>query len=135
MTKVIDGRAVAADIRDALIDSIGTLEGAGVTPGLATVLMSDDPASETYVSMKQRACEDLGIESVHRELDPEGPAEELYGTVEDLNADADVHGILVQMPVPDHVDDRRVLRAIDPDRKSTRLNSSHSGESRMPSSA
>ena len=114
MTEVIDGRAVAADIRDALIDSIGTLEAAGVTPGLATVLMSDDPASETYVSMKQRDCEEVGIESVHVEIDPDAPAEELYGTVEDLNADADVHGILVQMPVPDHVDDRRVLRAIDP---------------------
>jgi methylenetetrahydrofolate dehydrogenase (NADP+)/methenyltetrahydrofolate cyclohydrolase len=76
--------------------------------------MSDDPASETYVSMKQRDCEEVGIESVHVEIDPDAPAEELYGTVEDLNVDADVHGILVQMPVPDHVDDRRVLRAIDP---------------------
>ena len=114
MTEVIDGKAVAADVRDALTDSIETLEAAGVTPGLATVLMSDDPASETYVSMKQQDCEEVGIESVHVEIDPDAPAEELYETIEDLNADDNVHGILVQMPVPDHVDDRRMLRAIDP---------------------
>ena len=113
MTEVIDGKAVAADVRDALTDSIETLEAAGVTPGLATVLMSDDPASETYVSMKQQDCEEVGIDGIHVELDPDAPAEELYGTIEDLNDDPDIHGVLVQMPVPDHVDDRRVLRAID----------------------
>ncbi len=114
MTEVIDGNAVAADVRASLTDGIETLEAAGVTPGLATVLMSDDPASETYVSMKQRDCEEVGIESRHVELDPSAPAEALYDTVDDLNDDPAVHGILVQMPVPDHVDDRRVLRAIDP---------------------
>jgi methylenetetrahydrofolate dehydrogenase (NADP+)/methenyltetrahydrofolate cyclohydrolase len=114
MTEIIDGQAVAADTREALTESIETLEREGVTPGLATVLMSDDPASETYVSMKQQDCEEVGIEGIHVEIDPDAPAEELYETIEDLNADDDVHGILVQMPVPDHVDDRRVLRAIDP---------------------
>ena len=114
MREVIDGKAVAADVRDALTDSIETLEDEGATPGLATVLMSDDPASETYVSMKQQDCEEVGIESVHVEIDPNAPAEELYGTIEDLNDDPDIHGVLVQMPVPDHVDDRRVLRAINP---------------------
>ena len=114
MTEIIDGNAVAADVREALTDSIGTLESAGVTPGLATVLMSEDPASETYVSMKQQDCEEVGIESHHVELDTDAPAEDLYDAIEDLNADPAIHGILVQMPVPDHVDDRRVLRAIDP---------------------
>jgi len=114
MTEIIDGNAVAADVREALTDSIGTLESAGVTPGLATVLMSDDPASETYVSMKQQDCEEVGIRSHHVELAPDEPAADLYDAIEDLNADPAVHGILVQMPVPDHVDDRRVLRAIDP---------------------
>ena len=114
MTEVIDGEAVAADVRESLSESIETLRAAGVTPGLATVLMSDDPASETYVSMKQQDCEEVGIDGIHVEIDPEAPAAELYETVEELNADDDVHGILVQMPVPDHVDDRRVLRAIDP---------------------
>jgi methylenetetrahydrofolate dehydrogenase (NADP+)/methenyltetrahydrofolate cyclohydrolase len=111
---VLDGTAVSDRVREELEAPIETLADADVTPGLATVLMSTDPASETYVSMKQRACEELGIDGIHRELDAGAPAEELFDTVEDLNADDDVHGILVQMPVPDHVDKRRVLRSIDP---------------------
>jgi methylenetetrahydrofolate dehydrogenase (NADP+)/methenyltetrahydrofolate cyclohydrolase len=114
MTEIIDGNAVAADVRASLADSIQTLADAGVTPGLATVLMSDDPASETYVSMKQRDCEEVGINGIHVELDPEAPAEELYATIDDLNDDPEVHGMLVQMPVPDHVDEREVIRRIDP---------------------
>ena len=114
MTDVIDGNAVASEVRDGLGDAIETLDEAGVTPGLATVLMSDDPASQTYVSMKQRDCEEVGIDSVHVEIDPEAPAEELYDTIDELNEDPEVHGILVQMPVPDHVDEREVLNRIDP---------------------
>jgi methylenetetrahydrofolate dehydrogenase (NADP+)/methenyltetrahydrofolate cyclohydrolase len=76
--------------------------------------MTDDPASETYVSMKQGDCEEVGIETVDVDIDPEAPARELYDTIDDLNADDDVDGILVQMPVPDHVDKREVLRRIDP---------------------
>src|SRR6056297_3507862 len=113
MTEIIDGNAVAEEIRSDLQTAIETLADEGVRPGLATVLMSDDPASETYVSMKQRDCEEVGIEGIHVELDEDAPAQELYDTVEDLNADDDVHGILVQMPVPDHVDGRTVLRSID----------------------
>ncbi|MFC6835292.1 bifunctional methylenetetrahydrofolate dehydrogenase/methenyltetrahydrofolate cyclohydrolase [Halomarina ordinaria] len=114
MTELIDGNAVAADVRDGLADAIGTLADAGHTPGLATVLMSDDPASQTYVSMKQRDCEEVGIDGTHVELDPEADASELYDTIDELNGDPSVHGILVQMPVPEHVETRRVLRAIDP---------------------
>jgi len=114
MTEVIDGNAVAADIREGLTDAIERLADADARPGLATVLMSDDPASETYVSMKQRDCEEVGITSHHVEIDPDAPAAELFDTVAGLNDDPDVNGILVQMPVPDHVDERRVLRAIDP---------------------
>jgi methylenetetrahydrofolate dehydrogenase (NADP+)/methenyltetrahydrofolate cyclohydrolase len=114
MTEIIDGKAVASDIREEITDCVADLEAEGVTPGLATVLMSDDAASETYVSMKQRDCEEVGINGIHVEIDPEAPAEELYDTIDDLNADPEVHGILVQMPVPDHVDDRQVLRSIDP---------------------
>ena len=116
VTHVLDGNAVGDRIRDDLRGCLDDLDEAGVTPGLATVLMSDDPASETYVSMKQQACDDLGIRSIHREIDPEAPAEELFSTVEELNGDPDVHGILVQMPVPDHVDGREVLRSIDPEK-------------------
>jgi len=114
MTTRIDGNAVAADIRESLTESIETLESHGVTPGLATVLMSDDPASETYVSMKQRDCAEVGIESTHVGIETDAPAEELYETIDELNADPEIHGILVQMPLVDHVDTRRVLRSVDP---------------------
>jgi hypothetical protein len=100
MTDIIDGNAVAADVRDGLGDAIDTLDDAGVTPTLATVLMSDDPASQTYVSMKQQDCEEVGIEALDVEIDPDAPAEELFDTVAELNADPDVNGILVQMPGP-----------------------------------
>ncbi|MWV64206.1 bifunctional 5,10-methylene-tetrahydrofolate dehydrogenase/5,10-methylene-tetrahydrofolate cyclohydrolase [Halorubrum sp. JWXQ-INN 858] len=116
MTEVIDGEAVAADVRADVADRVELLEHAGVTPGLATVLMSDDAASETYVSMKQRDCEEVGIEGIHVEIDPDAPASELYGTIDDLNDRDDVHGILVQLPVPEHVDTRQVLRRIDPEK-------------------
>ncbi|MFC6873795.1 bifunctional methylenetetrahydrofolate dehydrogenase/methenyltetrahydrofolate cyclohydrolase [Halobellus marinus] len=114
MTEIIDGNEVAQDIRNGLLESIETLTDAGTTPCLATVLMNDDPASETYVSMKHKDCEEVGIATRDIEIDPEAPAEELFDTVDDLNADPDVHGILVQMPVPDHVNEREVLRRIDP---------------------
>lgn len=114
MTEVIDGNAVAAEIRESLTDSIDVLVDKDVTPGLATVLMSDDPASETYVSMKQRDCEEVGIDGIHVEIDSDAPAAELYDTIDELNDDPEVNGILVQMPLPDHVDERRVLRSIDP---------------------
>ena len=116
MTETIDGEAVAADVRDAVADEVARLSDAGVEPGLATVLMSDDPASETYVSMKQRDCEEVGIESLHVEIDADAPASELYETIDDLNDRDDVHGILVQLPLPDHVDKRTVLRRIDPEK-------------------
>jgi methylenetetrahydrofolate dehydrogenase (NADP+)/methenyltetrahydrofolate cyclohydrolase len=114
VTTVLDGNAIGDRLREDLHDCIDDLEPEGVTPSLATVLMSEDPGSETYVSMKQKACEEIGIESVHRELDPGAPAEELFDVIDELNDDDDVNGILVQLPVPDHVDKRRVLRSVDP---------------------
>ena len=116
MTEVIDGEAVAAAVRSGVADCVETLADAGVKPGLATVLMSDDPASETYVSMKQRDCEEVGIEGIHVDVDADEPAETLFETIDDLNDREDVHGILVQLPVPEHVDKREVLRRIDPEK-------------------
>jgi methylenetetrahydrofolate dehydrogenase (NADP+)/methenyltetrahydrofolate cyclohydrolase len=114
MTEIIDGNAVAESVRADVSEAVDELEAAGVTPRLATVLMSTDPASETYVSMKQRDCEEVGIATEDVELDSEAPAADLYDTIDELNDDDAVDGILVQMPVPDHVDDGRVLRSIDP---------------------
>lgn len=114
MTTIIDGNAIGDEIRGELEGSIETLVAEGVTPGLATVLMSEDPASSTYVSMKQRACEEVGINGIHHEIDPDEPAKQLFEALDDLNDDPEVHGILVQMPVPDHVDTWEVLNYIDP---------------------
>ncbi|MFP9060552.1 bifunctional methylenetetrahydrofolate dehydrogenase/methenyltetrahydrofolate cyclohydrolase FolD [Natrialbaceae archaeon A-chndr2] len=114
MTTHIDGNAVASEIRDELTDAIETLASEGSRPGLATVLMGDDPASQTYVSMKQRDCEEVGIEPHHVDVDGDAPADELFDTIETLNDDSDVHGYLVQAPVPDHVDYPQVIRRIDP---------------------
>ena len=114
MTTVIDGNEIANRIIEDISASVETLAEEGVRPGLATVLMSDDGASETYVSMKQRACDDVGIDGTHREIDPAEPMETLLETIDSLNDDPSVHGILVQMPVPEHVDKPPVLSRIDP---------------------
>jgi methylenetetrahydrofolate dehydrogenase (NADP+)/methenyltetrahydrofolate cyclohydrolase len=114
MTEVVDGDAIAADIRSDLGVAIDRLEAEGITPGLATVLMSDDPAPATYVSLKQEDCEEVGIESIHVEIDPDAPARELYDTVDDLNDDPAVHGILVQTPIADQVEYDEVVRRLDP---------------------
>ena len=114
MTYIIDGNELGDSIRAELSDSIDDLVEDGVRPGLATVLMSEDEASETYVSMKQKACEKIGIESHHVEIDPEEPASTLFETIDDLNEDPDINGILIQLPLPDHVEESQVLRAVDP---------------------
>jgi len=116
MTTIIDGNAVASELRSDLSGCIEELVDAGVTPGLATVLMGDDPASQTYVNMKQRDCEEVGIRGVHVDVSGDAPPEELYATIEELNADDSIHGYLVQDPVPDHVDYREVIRRIDPEK-------------------
>jgi len=114
MTEIIDGNAVASQLREDLQDAIETLADAGARPGLATVLMGDDPASQTYVTMKQRDCEEVGIDGSHVEIDGDAPADELYDAIADLNADDDIHGYIVQSPVPDHVDYRDVIDRVDP---------------------
>jgi methylenetetrahydrofolate dehydrogenase (NADP+)/methenyltetrahydrofolate cyclohydrolase len=114
VTEIIDGEAVAQEVRDGLAEPIERLSGAGARPTLATVLMSPDPASETYVSMKQRDCEEVGIGARDVELPPDAPPEARYDAIDELNADPDVDGVLVQSPVPDHVDYREVLERVDP---------------------
>ncbi len=114
MTEIIDGKAVASEIRTELTGAIETLTDADARPGLATVLMGDDPASQTYVNMKQRDCEEVGIESHHVDVAGDADPETLYDTIADLNDDPAVHGYIVQAPVPDHVDYREVIRRVDP---------------------
>jgi methylenetetrahydrofolate dehydrogenase (NADP+)/methenyltetrahydrofolate cyclohydrolase len=116
MADPIDGNDVASTIRTALADSVERLAGSDERPTLATVLMSPDPASETYVSMKQRDCEELGIQTRDIELELDAPASDLFDVIAELNDDPNVNAILVQSPVPDHVDYREVIERIDPEK-------------------
>jgi len=109
--KIIDGKAIAADIRAEVKNGVLKLkQERGITPGLATVLVGDNPASHKYVSMKRKACAEAGIESFHHELPKTAAPEEVLALVRKLGADKRIHGILVQLPLP--FDDRPVLEAV-----------------------
>lgn len=109
--KVIDGKAIASDIRTEVAAGVQKLKRErGITPGLATVLVGDNPASHKYVSMKRKACAEAGIESFHHELPEAASPGEVLALVRKLGADRRVHGILVQLPLP--FDDRPVLEAV-----------------------
>jgi methylenetetrahydrofolate dehydrogenase (NADP+)/methenyltetrahydrofolate cyclohydrolase len=112
---VIDGKAVAASVRERVRGEVEELTGQlGRPPGLATVLVGDDPASAIYVRRKREACEEVGIRSVHHEPDGSIPHEELMELVAELNDADDVDGILVQLPLPDQIDADAVVAALDP---------------------
>jgi methylenetetrahydrofolate dehydrogenase (NADP+)/methenyltetrahydrofolate cyclohydrolase len=112
--KLIDGKAVAAGIRERVAGEVSELtERIGRPPGLATVLVGDDPASAIYVRRKREACEQVGIRSFHHEPSGASSSEELIGLVSELNAEEEVDGILVQLPLPGQVDSGAVIAAID----------------------
>lgn len=112
---LISGREISAAIRDELTARVAGLKSEqGVTPGLATVLVGEDPASQMYVGMKNKAAAKLGINSRQITLPADTPEAELLGLVEGLNADPEIHGILVQLPLPAHIDDAGIIEAIDP---------------------
>jgi methylenetetrahydrofolate dehydrogenase (NADP+)/methenyltetrahydrofolate cyclohydrolase len=113
--RIIDGKAIAAEVRaevKAAVDRLVADE--GVTPGLATVLVGDDPASHVYVSSKRKGCARAGINSWDHDLPADTPQDDLLELIARLNADRGVHGILVQLPLPDHVDEGLVLDAVSP---------------------
>ena len=113
--RTIDGKAVAVGVRERVAGEAGAFAAEhGRQPGLATVLVGDDPASEIYVNMKREACEKAGIRSVHRPLPAETGEDELLALVRELNADDTVDGILVQLPLPGQIDSDAVVAAIDP---------------------
>lgn len=110
---IIDGKAVADRIRDQIAVDVKALQTQyGITPGLATVLVGENPASASYVRMKRKACERVGITSFGHELPADASQEEVDALVKQLNADPKVHGILVQLPLPKHLDEERVLSLI-----------------------
>ena len=113
--KIIDGKAVAAEVRARVAKQVAELTGGDAPPpGLATVLVGDDPASAIYVRRKREACEEVGIRSIHNELAADTSQEELIALVEDLAADDAVSGILVQLPLPDGLDPDPVVERIPP---------------------
>ena len=112
--QIIDGKQVAADMRAELKEKVAELKGQGATPGLAVVLVGDDPASKSYVTAKERACEEIGIYSDDNRLPADTTEADLLTLVEKLNKDPKINGILVQLPLPKHIDENRVLLAIDP---------------------
>ena len=114
--QLIDGKLISAEIKAEAAEEAAALKEQGIEPCLAVVLVGDNSASKVYVSNKQKACEAVGIKSVSHVLPGETTEEELLKLIDELNADKSVHGILVQMPVPKHIDDRKVIMAISPDK-------------------
>jgi len=114
LAELILGKTVSESIYAELIERIGALKSKGITPGLAVVLVGSDPASEVYVRMKGKKCEELGMRSVTIVLPEKTSEEELLKKVNELNKDKNIHGFLVQLPLPSHIDEKKVINAIDP---------------------
>lgn len=114
--KIIDGKQIAADIREELKAEVSALKEKGIVPGLGVILVGEDPASKSYVTAKEKACENIGIYSDDNRLPAETSQEELLALVDQMNNDPKINGILVQLPLPKHIDEAAVLLAIDPDK-------------------
>ena len=115
--KIIDGKAVAQEIREELKKEVDEMkEKHGVVPGLVTILVGQDPASVSYVTAKQRTSHDLGFHSIQDDQPDDLPEEDLLKLIDKYNNDPAIHGILVQLPLPKHINEKKVLTAIDPDK-------------------
>ena len=112
--QIIDGKQVAADMRAELKRQVAQLKEKGIVPGLGVVLVGDDPASQSYVRAKERACENIGIYSDDNRLPAETSEAELLALVNRMNTDHKINGILVQLPLPKHINESKVLMAINP---------------------
>ncbi|PZU42102.1 MULTISPECIES: bifunctional methylenetetrahydrofolate dehydrogenase/methenyltetrahydrofolate cyclohydrolase FolD [Diaphorobacter] len=112
--QLIDGNALSRQLRTEVAARTAALKSRGITPGLAVVLVGDNPASQVYVRNKVKACEDVGFHSVLEKYDASMTEEQLLARVQALNNDPSIHGILVQLPLPKHIDDHKVIEAISP---------------------
>jgi len=112
--KIIDGKAIAAQLRETIAADVARLKRAGTTPGLAVVLVGEDPASRVYVSMKEKACAQAGIYSDEHKLPAETSEAQLLALIDELNRDSRIDGILVQLPLPPQIDEGKILEAISP---------------------
>ncbi|GIW46591.1 MAG: bifunctional protein FolD [Deltaproteobacteria bacterium] len=115
MANIIDGKKVAEEVKKEVAQEVKKLkEETGIVPGLAAVLVGNNPASQIYVRNKRRACEEVHIYSEEYRLPEETPESELLSLIEKLNRDNNIHGILVQLPLPKHINETRILRAVSP---------------------
>lgn len=114
--KLINGKEIGDLIRQSIQQEVNDLKEQGITPGLAVILVGDNPASKTYVSNKQKSCEQMGIYSELIELSEEISEETLLSEIDKLNADPAIDGILVQLPLPKHIDEQNVIAAISPEK-------------------
>lgn len=116
MAQIIDGKKIAQEIKDELREKVLALQEKGVSVSLAVIQVGDDPASSVYVNNKKKACAYIGIRSVAYELAEETTEDELLSLIDELNRDASVNGILVQLPLPSHIREEQIIRAIDPNK-------------------
>jgi len=113
---IIDGKAIAQQVRAEWKVRADALKARGITPGLAVIIVGEDPASRVYVANKVKACAELGLHSVHVELLADTSEADLLSKIAEFNADPKIHGLLVQLPVPKHIDSRKVIEAISPEK-------------------
>ncbi|MEI5908126.1 bifunctional methylenetetrahydrofolate dehydrogenase/methenyltetrahydrofolate cyclohydrolase FolD [Bacillus spongiae] len=116
MANILDGRKISEKIRESISVEVDDLKRLGVTPGLAVVLVGDNKASKTYVTMKQKACEKLGMHSILFEYPESLTEQELLAKVQELNEDESIHGILVQLPLPEHLSEVKIIESIAPEK-------------------
>ena len=126
--QILSGKEVAAAVKEEVAGRVAALAGKGKVPGLATVLVGDDPASHVYVRNKRKLAEQLGIKSIHHELPDDSTQEEVDSLVGRLNADPEVDGILVQLPLPGDLDGKRATALIDPDKDADGLHPFNLGQ-------
>ncbi|WP_312471819.1 bifunctional methylenetetrahydrofolate dehydrogenase/methenyltetrahydrofolate cyclohydrolase FolD [Neobacillus sp.] len=112
--QIINGKEIAAKKRIEIAEKVAALKSQGVTPGLAVILVGNNHASRTYVTSKEKACQELGMNSLLIEMSEDIPEEELLAKIEELNEDSSIHGILVQLPIPKHIDESKVIETISP---------------------
>lgn len=125
--QILDGKAAAAEIRGELTERVAALKAQGIVPGIATVLVGADPASQLYVGMKHRQSEAIGMNSIQRELPADATQEQVEALIDELNADPACHGYIVQLPLPKHLDTDAILERIDPDKDADGLHPTNLG--------
>ena len=128
MAKILDGKAVSASVKEQVANETAALKEKGITPGLAVVIVGDDPASHVYVNNKKKACAQVGFHSEDYALPAQTTQEELLALVETLNKKPDINGILVQLPLPPHLDEKAVIEAIDPKKDVDAFHASNVGK-------